>query len=191
MVKRAYALLVLSSSLLFAASGWAADISDNDKLQVVVSGEVHTPGQYGVAEGTALSSLLAQAGGVTAMAADSLYIERTDDSGQVKRYSIDLRDPTRLSETHLLQPGDRLVVPHALEYSITGEVQRPGSYRLDANLTVTQAIAKAGGVTIWATSRRNFEIDRKGDDGRQEVVKVGSQDFVQPDDVIRVKGRYF
>jgi polysaccharide export outer membrane protein len=191
MVKRAYALLILSSSLLFAASSWAADAPDRDKLQVVVSGEVHTPGQYGVAEGTSLSSLLTQAGGIIPMAADSLYIERTDDSGQIKRYSIDLRDPQRLNEIHLLQAGDKLVVPHALEYSITGEVRRPGNYRLDANLTVTQAIGKAGGVTIWATNRRNFEIERKGADGRQQVVKVSAADFVEPDDVIRVKGRYF
>ncbi len=122
------------------------------------------------------------------MAADTIYVERTDEAGQTKRYPISLHDSLRLDESHLLRDGDKLVIPHALEYSITGEVQKPGTYRLDLSLTVAQAVAKANGGTIFANLRR-FEVRRKEDD-RTVVVQVNPNDFVEPGDVIRVKVSY-
>ena len=191
MLKLTFTLLaVVTCSLLCEGRDWADDASSSEALHVTVTGEVHAPGRYAVTEGSSISALLSQAGGVTAMAADAAYIERADENGQVKRYSINLYDPPRLDETHLLREGDRLVVPHAEEYSIIGEVQLPGNYRLNASMTVTQAIAKAGGVTIWG-NRRRVEIQRKGSDGTQVIVKVKPDDFVEPGDVIRIGKSYF
>lgn len=152
------------------------------------------PGAYTVTANSSIITLLRQAGGVTAMGADSLYIERTNELGHLERYRIELQDPVRSGATHWLREGDKVVVPRAEQYSIVGEVQKPGSYRLDASMTVTQAIAKAGGVTIWASnlaSRRRVEIRRKNSDGKEVVLKVEPDDFVEPDDVIRVKGNFF
>lgn len=174
-------------SLLCAGLGWTGEVPTGSTMHVAVTGEVHTPGSYAVAEDASISSLLAQAGGVSQMAADTMYIERPDESGQVRRYPISLYDP-RLDQTHLLQEGDKLVVPHALDYSIVGEVQKPGTYRLDRSLTVAQAVAKANGGTIFANLRR-FEIRRKTDD-RVVVIQANGDDFVEPDDVIRVKVSY-
>jgi polysaccharide export outer membrane protein len=188
---KVYTLVATVCSLLLSIGTGAADLSPSDTLHVVVNGEVLTPGDYAVPATTPINSLLTQAGGLTQRAADSLYIERADESGQVKRYSISLSDPLRLGETHLLQEGDKLIIPRAVEYSVAGEVQKPGSYRLDSSLTVQEAITKAGGVTLWAKNRRNFQIQRKDADGRRMVVKVNPDDFVEPDDVILVKGRYF
>jgi polysaccharide biosynthesis/export protein len=178
-------LAVLACSPFCAARDWAADLPSGDALHVSVTGEAHAPGLYAVTGDGSIASLLTQAGGVSDMAADTIYIERADESGQIKRYSISLHDPLRMGEAHLLREGDKLVIPRALEYSITGEVQKPGTYRLDLSLTVAQAVAKANGGTIFANLRR-FEVRRKKDDGIV-VIQVSPNDFVEPDDVIRVK----
>jgi polysaccharide biosynthesis/export protein len=189
MSKLVIALLAALGCSLFCSTGaWAGDVSSADTLHVVVTGEVHAPGPYTVARDGSIGSALTQAGGVSDMAADTIYVERTDESGQVKRYPVSLHDPLHLDEPHLLRDGDKLVVPHALVYSITGEVQRPGTYRLDLSLTVAQAVAKANGGTIFANLRR-FEVRRKDGD-RVVVVQANPGEFVQPDDVIRVKVSY-
>jgi polysaccharide export outer membrane protein len=166
----------------------AGETPSTETVHVTVTGEVRAPGSYAVAGDGSIGAAITQAGGVSDMADDTIYVERADEGGQVRRYSVSLRDPLRLQTAHLLREGDKLVVPHALEYSITGEVQKPGSYRLDQSLTVSQAVAKANGGTIFANLRR-FEIRRKEDD-RTVIVQVSADDFVQPDDVIRVKVSY-
>jgi protein involved in polysaccharide export with SLBB domain len=181
-------LAAAACSLFCSAGGWAGDISSGDTLHVIVSGEVHVPGSYAIAGNGSIDSALTQAGGVDDMAADTIYVERADEAGQIKRYSISLHDSTRLDEAHLLREGDKVVIPHAPEYSITGEVKNPGTYRLDLSLTVAQAVAKANGGTMFANLRR-FEVRRKEDD-RVVVVQVNPDAFVQPDDVIRVKVSY-
>jgi polysaccharide biosynthesis/export protein len=181
-------LASLAAALFCGGGAWAGDVSSGDAAHISVTGEVHIPGSYAVAGDGSIESMLTQAGGVSEMAADTIYIERADDSGQVKRYSVSLHDPLRLGEAHLLREGDKIVVPHAPEYSIIGEVQKPGTYRLDLSLTVAQAVAKANGGTIFANLRR-FEVRRKEDD-RTVVVQANRDDFVEPDDVIRVKVSY-
>lgn len=181
-------ITVLAASACAWGLVWAGDGSSGDAVQVIVSGEVHVPGSYLLAGDGSIDAALTQAGGVSDMAADTIYVERADETGQVKRYPVSLHDPLRLDEAHLLRAGDKLVVPHALQYSITGEVQRPGTYRLDLSLTVAQAVAKANGGTIFA-NLRHFEVRRKEDD-RTVVVQANPNDFVEPDDVIRVKVSY-
>ena len=181
-------LAVLACSPFCAGRDWAAALPAGDALQVVITGEVHAPGPYAVAGDGSIASVLAQAGGVSDMAADTMYIERADETGQIRRYPVSLHDPLRMDEAHLLRAGDRLVIPRALAYSITGEVQKPGNYRLDISLTVGQAVAKANGGTIFANLRR-FEVRRKKDAG-EVVIQVSPDELVEPGDVIRVKVSY-
>lgn len=178
----------LALALLCTGGAWGGDLSDAGTAHVTVTGEVHAPGSYALAGDGSIDAALMQAGGVSEMAADTIYIERADDSGQIKRYPVSLHDPLRLDEAHLLREGDKVVIPHAPQYSISGEVQKPGTYRLDLSLTVAQAVAKANGGTMFANLRR-FEVRRKLD-GRTVIVQVNPSDFVEPDDVIRVKVSY-
>src|SRR5690348_6321752 len=180
-------LAVLACSPFCAARDRAAALPSGD-THVTVSGEVHAPGPYAVAGNGSMAALLSQAGGVSDMAADTIYIERADDSGQIRRYPVSLHDPLRMDEGHLLHDGDKLVIPRALEYSITGEVQKPGNYRLDLSLTVAQAVAKANGGTMFA-NLRHFEVRRRKDDA-VVVMQVRPEEFVEPGDVIRVKVSY-
>jgi len=156
--------------------------------RVSVLGEVHTPGRYPVDSRTNIIDLLAQAGGETEFASDTVYVLRTDAAGSVKRYPVNLKglaDPGASAPTQLLRAGDSVYVPRAEQFFILGEVQKPSMY-----LTVLQAISLAGGVTAKGSDRR-VEIKRAGKNGQQVVIKPKPNDLVQPDDVIRVKESIF
>ena len=161
--------------------------------RVSVLGEVHTPGRYPVDSRTNIIDLLAQAGGETEFASDTVYVLRTDAAGSVKRYPVNLKglaDPGASAPTQLLRAGDSVYVPRAEQFFILGEVQKPSMYKLEPNLTVLQAISLAGGVTAKGSDRR-VEIKRAGKNGQQVVIKPKPNDLVQPDDVIRVKESIF
>lgn len=161
--------------------------------RVSVLGEVKTPGRYPVDAKTTIVDLLAQAGGETEFASNTVYVLRTDAAGVVKRYTVNLKgliDSGASAPAQLLRGGDSVYVPRAEQFFILGEVQKPSMYKLEPNLTVLQAISLAGGVTPRGSDRR-VEIKRAGKNGEQVVVKPKPNDLVLPDDVIRVKESIF
>ena len=89
-----------------------------------------------------------------------------------------------------LQGGDSVFVPKAEQFSIYGEVTTPGRYRVEPGMTVIEAIAKAGGITLRGSQRR-VEIKRKQPNGDYSTVKAKLGDLVQPDDVVQVKESIF
>jgi polysaccharide biosynthesis/export protein len=160
--------------------------------RVSVIGEVRNPGRYPVDSKTTVVDLLAEAGGINEIGSDTVYILRPDSAGQVKRFPVSLKglaDARHATPTQLLRAGDSLVVPRAEQFYIMGEVQKPDKYKLEPNMTVMQAISLAGGLTPKGTYRR-VEIKRSGKGGT-DVIKPKPDDFVQPDDVIRVKESIF
>ena len=161
--------------------------------RVSVLGEVKTPGRYPVDAKTTIIDLLAQAGGETEFASDTVYVLRTDPTGSVKRYPVNVKGLVGAgpsTPTQLLRAGDSVYVPRAAQFFILGEVQKPSMYKLEPNLTVLQAISLAGGVTPKGSDRR-VEIKRAGKNGEQVVIKPKPNDLVQPEDVIRVKESIF
>jgi polysaccharide export outer membrane protein len=160
--------------------------------RVSVIGEVRNPGRYPVDSKTSVVDLLAEAGGLTELGSDTIYVLRADAGGAVKRYAVSLKglnDARQTTPSQLLRAGDSLVVPRAEQFYIMGEVQKPDKYKLEPNMTVMQAISLAGGLTPKGTYRR-VEIKRAGKNGA-EVIKPKPDDFVLPDDVIRVKESIF
>lgn len=82
-----------------------------------------------------------------------------------------------------------IIVPPESEYSVSGEMLRPGPYPLTRNQTVLQALARAGRYTDYADQSRVFLI--RGND-RIEIslddIRKGKQRdvVVIPGDVIEV-----
>jgi polysaccharide export outer membrane protein len=161
--------------------------------RVSVLGEVKNPGRYPIDSRTSILDLIAQAGGFNDTAADVIYVSRTDSSGNTTKLPINLKglgDPHNTLPDKFLRGGDSVYVPRGEQFYILGEVQKPDMYRLQPNMTVLQAISLAGGVTAKGSTRR-VEIKRRGPKGVDSVVKPKLDDFVQPDDVIRVKESIF
>jgi len=157
--------------------------------KVAVMGEVSKPGQYALTQRSKVLDLLAEAGGVvTGMAADTATLLRADGS----KFDVDLFALFQGNSEHnpAISPGDTLYVPRASQFYIYGEVQRPGTYRLERRMTVSQAISAGGGLTPRGTERR-AAVKRRGSDGIETLVDVRGSDFLAPDDVLLIKESLF
>lgn len=168
-------------------------VSQSRSQRVSVLGQVGTPGRYPIESNTSIFDLLAQSGGVTENGADVVFLLRPDKDGKETRYPINLKQmvsgaaPT---QTERLRGGDTVFVPRADQFYIYGEVTAPGKYKVEPGMTVVQAIARAGGVTLRGSQRR-VEVKRHKPDGSYATSKAKLGEAVQPDDVIRVKESIF
>jgi polysaccharide export outer membrane protein len=66
---------------------------------------------------------------------------------------------------------------HSKRAFITGEVARPGTYSLNAQTTVLQLIAQAGGFTPFA--KKDSIVVLRTEDGRQSRLKFKYKEVVQ------------
>lgn len=161
--------------------------------QVSVLGQVGRPGRFPLeTANTKLTELLATAGGIAPGGADTLILTGIRE-GKPLRLEIDVPamllkgDPQR---DITVQGGDIIYVHRAPQFYIDGEVQRPGSYRLERDMTVRHALAQSGGISLRGT-KRGLSIHRRDAAGRIVVVEPGQDDAVQPDDIIHVREALF
>ncbi len=169
----------------------SAVVSKSQRISVI--GEVNKPGRYVVESNIPIFDLLAEAGGATENASDIVYLLRPDKDGKETRTEINLKTLAKggaLSQAQGLRAGDSVFVPRAEQFYIYGEVTTPGKYRIEPGMTVIQAIARAGGLTVRGSQRR-VEVKRLVADGQYSTTKAKQEDAVHPDDVIRVKESIF
>jgi len=161
--------------------------------RVSVLGEVKTPGRYAVDSGTTIFDLLAQAGGVTANGAARIILIRPDKDGKKISYPINLRGldrPDFALPVETLRAGDSIYVPAADHFYIQGEVSRPGQYSIEPDMTLLQAIVKAGGITPRGSSNR-ISIKRHLKDKKYKTFSADMSELIEADDVIEVKESIF
>lgn len=162
--------------------------------RVSVTGEVATPGRYPIESNSTVLDVIALAGGVGPKGSDVVTILRTDKTGAVQRLTVDLHrlmaspDATTTA-LQTLQGGDTIIVPLGT-FFITGEVVTPGEYRVEGDMMLFQAIARAGGRTKLGSASR-MQLKRCAADGKCKDVKAKSDTRIQPGDVITVKERLF
>lgn len=161
--------------------------------RVSVLGQVGHPGLYPIESNTTIFDLLALAGGALDTGSDVIYLLRADANGVVQRYPINLKgldDPKKSIPSQALRGGDSIFVPRAEQFYIYGEVTAPNKYRVEPDMTVIQAIARAGGVTPRGSERR-VDIKRMTADGKYVTFKAKLNDVIKSDDVIHVKESIF
>jgi polysaccharide export outer membrane protein len=159
---------------------------------VSVLGQVKQPGRYPIEGKRNLTDILALAGGVDAKGADTVDLIRTRN-GKTTKTRINIVDMVRsgsLDQDYDLAGGDLIYVERAPAFYIYGEVQKPGTYRLEPNMTVLQALSAGGGLTQRGTER-NVRIKRKMSDGKLESLKARLDDMVQPNDVVYIQESLF
>lgn len=161
--------------------------------QASVLGYVNRPGRYPIEAGEMrLTDLVATAGGVQATGADIVVLVGTRD-GKPFRKEIDLATafaPDRRNEDVLVQNGDSVWVDRAPTIYIYGEVQRPGSVRLERSMTVMQALASGGGLTQRGTEK-GMRVHRRGADGKVQVLQPSMDDALKDGDVVYVRESIF
>ncbi|WP_114971764.1 polysaccharide export protein EpsE [Rhodoferax ferrireducens] len=161
--------------------------------QVAVLGQVLRPGRFPLeSASTRLSDMLANAGGATPTGDDIAIVTGLRD-GQPFRKQINIASiflGEKLQDDIVLQAGDSIYVHRAPVFYIYGEAQRPGSFRVERNMTVMQALALGGGPTTRGSEKR-LRLHRKATDGSIQQVEPKLTDPVLPNDVIYVKESIF
>jgi len=167
--------------------------------RVFVNGEVRMPGPVPLTGGMTLIEALSRAGSTLPTSSGEVSVVRPPQStgaepvtgagAEVFRASIRDLESGVLKQNIELHDGDQIYVPRAELIYVFGQVRNPGSYGIQKETTVLQALSLAGGVTPNGAMGR-IEIVRIVD-GKTQNVKAKLTDVVRPGDTIKVPERYF
>jgi len=170
--------------------------------QVAVIGAVQRPGLYNLASSAdTLLSMISQAGGTTATAAERILFIPAEPAEPDKAKEIVSampiqmlsQDPSPLilknaeplvisldgvqrsgQEKYLhmpARPGDIVMIPGAGEVLVQGWVERPGAYKITPGLTLLSVVAAAGGMSFPANAAA-VELIRTNSAGHKSTVIV-------------------
>jgi polysaccharide export outer membrane protein len=175
---------------------------------VSVVGEVNSPGRKPLRGRTRLIDVLVDAGGFTARASGEVVITRMDGTFPDGKQTITLRlsgggsAPTAQDAVNLelpLRNGDIISAPPKFYVTVDGEVNRPGRYPIEGNLTVTGALSLAGGRTRFGAD--DVQLRRTDPEtGKTTIIKVDlgkvrdgkkPDPVLMPNDAISVPRRFF
>jgi polysaccharide biosynthesis/export protein len=162
--------------------------------KVNVMGEAEKPGLFYLTGPTTLLELLSKAGGLSKTAGKDLVLVRTEGAdGKVNATgSTILRLDVRkiqsgdVKENILLQNGDMMFVPKASAFFVLGEVNKPGTFPLDKETSVLEAITLAGGYGPTAAAS-GVKVLRRNADGKQETLALDLAGAVPKDKGFRLQ----
>ena len=162
--------------------------------QVSVLGYVNRPGRFPLETANLrLTDMIATAGGIAAGGADTVVFIGVRNGKQLRREidfpALFINDGSSASDI-VMTGGDLVYVHRASMFYIYGEVNRPGAFRLERNMSVMQALATGGGVSARGTTR-GLRIHRRAADGSLKVIEPGLDDLLRSDDVIYIKESLF
>jgi polysaccharide biosynthesis/export protein len=150
---------------------------------VTVLGAVGQPGLVPINRPYRMSEVLARVGGLRDGAADYLVV--TSASGDEKRLIVRELATGSAEKDPQVRAGDKIYAPMAENYYIYGQVNSPGSYSLQANMTVRMALAKGGGLTESGSDKK-ITVTRDS-----KKVKMKLDEPIQAGDVLVVGERLF
>lgn len=155
--------------------------------QVSVLGQVGRPGRFPLETSTtSVSEMIAIAGGIAPGGADTVILTGVRD-GKPLYKEIDIVGGflnNQRQDNIAVTDGDEIYVHRAPIFYIYGEIQRPGSYRIERSMTIRQALAQGGGITARGTERSLTLYRRTA--GVIKVFNPNPNDLVRPDDVLSV-----
>ena len=168
-------LPVVSASTINAELNSGYRIATGDELKVTVFDEESLTGQFEIGDGGLLAMPLIGAidvDGLTATDVAAMVEKQLKDGGYV------------------LAPRVSVEVLEHRPFFILGEVAKPGEYPYTGDLTLAQAVAKAGGYTPRA-EKGTIELTRQAWRSAR-LVKIDAQALkIAPGDTIIVREAFF
>jgi polysaccharide export outer membrane protein len=149
---------------------------------VTVLGQVTSPGLVPIDRAYRLSEIIARVGGVSGTSVDRVSVTRQD--GATAEYRI--ADLATGGQDPFVADGDKIFVAPAKTFYIYGQVNAPGTYPIDPNMTLRMALARAGGLTNLGSEKRVRMV--RGD---EELRRVPLSETLREGDVIVVGERFF
>jgi polysaccharide export outer membrane protein len=174
---------------------------------VSVVGEVNSPGRKPLRGRTRLIDLLTEAGGFKPTASGDVMITRTEGAfdGGHKSITVSITRSASPSMQDLvnlelpLRNGDIITAFPKSYVTVDGEVNKPGRYAIESDLTVTGAVSLAGGLTRFGSTAVKV---RRTDPatGKTTMIEIDLKDVrngkkpdvaLLPNDVVSVSRRFF
>jgi polysaccharide export outer membrane protein len=210
------ALFLTTAAPIIHAQQTSGNKADETKCQtpVTVTGAVIAPSRFELRRRVRLNEVLARAGGLTERAGKTVEITRAalvlncdklapeylnKEPGSVEVYQLDEVKRGSDEANPYLQPGDFVIVTEASVAYVTGRVVNPQKINIKDSITVSQAIAIAGGELPDGVINRVRIIrpNPYGDSAATEIVvdlkairKGRAKDVVlQPYDIVEVPGK--
>jgi polysaccharide biosynthesis/export protein len=179
------------------------DVAEYKSQRVFVVGEVRSPGAVPLSGSLSLIEALARVGSLSEFAGGDIVVIRRaagavvngpvlpNDPGarELLRVDVKLLQSRGPTSNVALQDGDTIVVPRAEVVYINGQINAPGTYTYEREMTVLQLISRANGVTDAGTTRR-LKVQRVVA-GKRVEIKVELGDKIQPGDTVVVASRWF
>jgi len=181
----------------------AISVTQFKSQRVFVIGEVKQPGVVPLTGALTLVEALTRVGSLTEMAGGDLVVIRPpdgqpvngpvlpSDSGARELLRVDVRLLQSKGPTSniVLKDGDTVVVPRAEVVYVIGQVNTPGAFAYERDMSILQVISKANGVNDVGTTKR-LKILRIVN-GKRTEVKASLGDKLQPGDTVVVASRWF
>lgn len=170
---------------------------------IEVQGQVQVPGKLFIRGEIGVAEALARAGGLTAEA-DLGALVKVSRDGVLSEFSVTEQfwrtkpNPDAnigTGSSHLLSDGDVLFVPNAFKVEpiyVIGYVRNPGAHRVRGPLTLSQAVAIAGGFEE-AADRQNVTIHRGDGTNLKHPFTASSGTeaiLLYPGDILEVDKRF-
>ena len=148
-------------------------IKEYRSQRVAVLGSVKKPGSYEILGRGNLLDALAMAEGLSEIASSVVYVSRIDIKGNENSVAINLNELLKQGKSGLNIPihmGDVIYVPEAGVFYVDGAVNKPGSFPLKGDVTVSKAVAIAGGLSK-TSSASDVKLVRLSN-GKREVIPI-------------------
>jgi len=156
--------------------------------KVAVTGAVNKPEQYALIGPRTLLEVLGMAGGLSDKAGETAHIIRSNKKSPTSKAAspaqpfspgretivVDLNRLLLKGAVELnfpIENGDVVHIPFAQTAYVLGSVAKPGGVFLKNNMTVTKAVAEAGGLHIMLSSY-NATILRMNESGQRQTIPV-------------------
>lgn len=179
------------------------EVKDYRSKPVTLLGQIRKPGTYYLQRGqTTLHDILADAGGLSEGAGPTVELRRTEivDGHEVQNvltFDTDKLMTGEQGQDVELQEGDVISVTAKRLYFMTGEINRPGEYETTSEVTLMQAMSRAGGLSKFASQTVELHRDIHGE---KKILRFDLADIrkgkiddprVLAGDIIIVKRRFF
>jgi polysaccharide biosynthesis/export protein len=170
-------------------------IEEYNALSATITGAVKEPKRIALTRELRLYDLIGLAGGTTDKAGEVVQLVHTRGTESVE--TIDLRELFRKPELNrVIRDGDLVNVPEIGVIYVSGNVRKPGAFPLKENVTLTQAIALAGGpdqdskrkeIRLWRANGPNQTDRTEQIVNLDEIEKNASKDILlRPYDIVLV-----
>lgn len=172
-------------------------IKEHVSKQITLVGAVESPGTYDYVTRRRLLDVIAIGQGLSDESGSTAYVSREDPSTKkTVSYLVDLDELIKrgnMEQNMVILGGDVIFIPESGQCFIDGAVRKPGTYKLDTKMTITEGISLAGGLASFADDDSIKLIRYMGKGKKREIISLSYSDlqgglgdslFLQDQDIV-------